>query len=427
MEATLQRAISIRGTVRVPGDKSIAHRSLILGAMARSDQVIVGLPDSNDIRSTIECLEKLGVAVEDGPGGRTIVGAGRLVPRASLFAGNSGTTARLLAGFVAGRPIVASIDGDASLRRRPMEPVAEPLRKMGATVSTSEGGRLPMTVRGSKLVGIDYRLPAASAQIKSAVLIAGLGAEGLTTVRESVTTRDHTERLLRAMGVEVRSSGGTVSVAGPAPLEGVEVRVPGDFSSAAFFVAASACVPGSEVALPAIGINPTRTGFIEVMTRMGARIDISNETAYLEEPVADIAVRNDGETTLAGVHVSPERVPLMIDELPLLAVVATQSRGETKVRGASELRVKESDRISTIVSNLSRMGADIEALDDGFVVRGPSRLKGAAVSSFGDHRIGMAMAVAALIADGTTTIEGSEAAEVSYPGFFSDLEDLIAR
>lgn len=284
-----------------------------------------------------------------------------------------------------------------------------------------------MTIQGARLVGIDYRLPAASAQIKTAVLIAGLGADGATTVRESVPTRDHTERLLRAMGAEVRSSGGTVSVVGPAPLEGVEVRVPGDISSAAFFISAAACIPGSGIALPAVGVNPTRTGFIEILGRMGARIDISNETTYLEEPVADIAVRSDRETTLEGVRVPCERIPLMIDELPLLAVVATQSRGETTVRGAEELRVKESDRISTIVSNLSRMGADIVALDDGFVVRGPSRLKGAVVSSFGDHRIGMAMAVAALLAEGTTTIDGSEAAAVSYPGFFSDLEDLIVR
>jgi 3-phosphoshikimate 1-carboxyvinyltransferase len=259
------------------------------------------------------------------------------------------------------------------------------------------------------------------------VLIAALTAAGVTTVRERVPTRDHTERLLRAMGAEIRSSDGAVSVEGPTPLEGIRVRIPGDVSSAAFFISAAVCVRHSDVSLPGVGVNPTRTGFIEVLREMGARIDASNGTTYLEEPVADLSIRGDRGSTLEGVRVPPERVSLMIDELPLLAVVATQSRGETSVRGAGELRVKESDRISAVVSNLSRMGADITGLDDGFVVRGPSRLRGAAVSSFGDHRIAMAMAVAALLAEGATVIDGSEAAAVSYPNFFSDLERLVVR
>jgi 3-phosphoshikimate 1-carboxyvinyltransferase len=427
MKTSLQSTPAIRGSIRVPGDKSIAHRSLVLGAIARGDQVIEGLPDSEDVRSTISCLESLGLRLEREEGGRTIVHPEEFVPRASLYAGNSGTTARLIAGLVAGRRVEVSINGDGSLRRRPMDRVAEPLRLMGATIITTPGGRLPMTIRGGRLTGIDYSLPVPSAQAKSAVLIAALTAAGVTTVRERVPTRDHTERLLRAMGAEIRSSDGAVSVEGPTPLEGIRVRIPGDVSSAAFFISAAVCARHSDVSLPGVGVNPTRTGFIEVLREMGARIDASNGTTYLEEPVADLSIRGDRGSTLEGVRVPPERVSLMIDELPLLAVVATQSRGETSVRGAGELRVKESDRISAVVSNLSRMGADITGLDDGFVVRGPSRLRGAAVSSFGDHRIAMAMAVAALLAEGATVIDGSEAAAVSYPNFFSDLERLVVR
>lgn len=422
MNITLQPARTIRGEIRLPGDKSIAHRALILGAIARGDHTIEGLPGSEDIRSTVSCLERLGARIETRPGGLVRVRPGTYPSRAPLFAGNSGTTARLLAGLAAGRPAEVTIDGDDSLRRRPMERVADPLRRMGASITTAAGGTLPMTVRGGSLRAVVCRPTVPSAQVKTAVLIAGLFADGDTIVEEPLPTRDHTERLLRAMGAPIRAAEGVVALRGPVELRGVGVTIPGDVSSAAFFAAAAACLPDSEVVLRGVGVNPTRTGFLDTLSRMGARIDRENETRHLEEPAADIIARH---ADLRGISVSPEEVPGLIDELPLLAVVATQAEGETILRGARELRVKESDRIDAVVTNLLRLGARVEALDDGFVIRGPCRLRGARVFSFGDHRIAMAMAVAALLAKGETVIEGSETAAVSYPGFFDDLRKLL--
>ena len=422
MNTTLQPARTIRGEIRLPGDKSIAHRALVLGAIARGEHTIDGLPESEDIRSTVSCLEQLGARIETRPDGGVRVWPGTYPSRARLFAGNSGTTARFLAGLAAGRPAEVTIDGDDSLRRRPMERVADPLRRMGAAITTTAGGTLPMTVRGGTLRPVVYRPAVPSAQVKTAVLIAGLSADGDTVVEELLPTRDHTERLLRAMGAPIRSTGGGVALRGPVELRGVQVAIPGDVSSAALFAAAAACLPDAEVVLRGVAVNPTRTGFLDTLSRMGARIDRENETLHLEEPAADIISRCGD---LRGISVSPEEVPGLIDELPLLAVVATQAEGETIVRGARELRVKESDRIDAVVTNLTRLGADVEALADGFVIRGPCRLRGARVFSFGDHRIAMAMAVAALLAKEETVIEGSETAAVSYPGFFEDLRKLL--
>jgi 3-phosphoshikimate 1-carboxyvinyltransferase len=356
------------------------------------------------------------------PDGRTLVRSGPVVSGQSLYAGNSGTTARLLSGLVAGHAIDATIDGDDSLRLRPMDRVAGPLRRMGAEILTTPDGTLPMTIQGRGLSGVSHRLPIPSAQVKSAILIAGLFAKGETSIEESVPSRDHTERLLRAMSAPIRTEEGVITLKGPSSLKAVDVKVPGDISSAAFFAVAAVCLRHSEVCLPTTGVNPTRTGVFDILREMGAVIEQFNEEVFLEEPVADIIVKSG--RPLRGVTITPELIPMIIDELPVIAVAATQAEGMTVVRGARELRYKESDRISAVVKNLSRLGADIEEFDDGFVVKGPCRLTGTEISSYSDHRIAMSMAVAAIIADGTTVIDRSEVADVSYPGFYTDLRRL---
>lgn len=417
----LHSAERIEGTVRVPGDKSIAHRALILGAVARGKQVVEGIPRGADVRQTAACLRELGVFAEEMPDGRYLVLSKPLSGGRRLDAGNSGTTTRLLAGVLAGHDIETTIDGDASLRRRPMDRIAEPLTSMGASITTTDG-RLPMTIKGGGLHGITYEMPIASAQVKSALLIAGLFAEGRTTVMEPAPTRDHTERMLRAMGVPVESEGGTISIDGPALPKATVIRVPGDLSAAAFLMVAAICLRHSEVYLPSIGINETRSGLIDILTAMGASIEIVNRDTYLEEPVGDVVVRS---SKLHGTRVDPHVAPTLIDELPVLALAATQAEGETVVTGAAELRHKESDRIAAIATNLGALGADIEARDDGFVVRGPTPLRGARVSSHGDHRIAMTMAVAAFLAEGTTDISSADAIDVSYPNFFEDLSTVL--
>ncbi len=423
MNRRVTRAGKINGTVRVPGDKSIAHRALILGSVARGEQIVHGLPLADDVASTASCLRSLGCAVEEMPGDKIRVSPGRWKSSATIDAGNSGTTARLLAGLVAGLGIDCTIDGDASLRRRPMERIAEPLRLMGAEVTTASDGCLPMRIRATGLDGIVYHPPMASAQVKSAVLLAGLNATGETTIVEKAPTRDHTELMLGAMGASLSRQANTITVTGQSPLGAVTVGVPGDISSAAFFMAAAAICPGSEVRVNSTGINPTRTGALRVLQGMGARIAMENNTTSAGEPTADIIVRS---SSLEGVVIDGAIIPSLIDELPLLAVTATQARGTTVVRGAGELRHKESDRIRCMVDNLARLGAVVEELDDGFIIKGPCALRGATVESFGDHRIAMAMAVAGLVAEGATTIEDADAVDISYPEFLRDLDRLVS-
>ncbi len=421
METLIQQTRSLRGILRVPGDKSIAHRALILGSMARGKHVVEGAPKSADIGSTITALRKLGCFVEETPDSNILVLPRPFVSRAIIDAGNSATTARLLAGLAAGLGVECFIDGDESLRKRPMTRVAEPLAAMGADIRTTSGGKLPMIIDGGALKGITHLLSIPSAQVKSAVLMAGLNAEGETTVYEPAPSRDHTERLLAFMGASVEKKQAGVTIKGGERLRGSWIKIPGDISSAAYFIVAATCVPDSEIILPCVGINPTRAGLLEVLEEMGATMETLEGDNYGEEPVADIIVR---ASELTGVTVPPEIIPLLIDELPVLAVAATQAEGETVITGARELRHKESDRIRTTVENLKILGADIEELEDGFIVRGPTRLQGARVSSHGDHRIAMAMAVAGLLAEGTTYIEGSGAVSVSYPSFFHDLRLL---
>jgi 3-phosphoshikimate 1-carboxyvinyltransferase len=329
---------------------------------------------------------------------------------------------RLMSGLLAGQPFYSVLAGNAQLSRRPMDRVARPLREMGATILGRDGGRLaPLTIQGGNLQAISYRPPVASAQIKSAVLLAGLFAQGETTVEETTPTRDHTERMLRSMGADLALEGGTVRVS-RSQLKAIDVDVPGDISSAAFVLAAAAIVPGSRVVVEGVGVNPGRTGFLHALERMGAEVRLHNTRESNGEPVADIEVLY---RELRGISVSAEDVPGMIDELPLLAVVATQARGVTEVRGAAELRVKETDRIATTAAELTRMGARIEPLPDGFRVHGLTPLHGAQVSSHGDHRLAMSLSIAALAATGVTTVEDTECADDSFPGFEAALRALV--
>lgn len=406
----------------MPGDKSIAHRALILGAMARGEQIVEQLPPSEDVAATASCLKALGCKIEEREEGGLRVVPGTWETGGRIFAANSGTTARLLSGLIAGKGLDCTIDGDDSLRRRPMARIAEPLTRMGASLETSPGSRLPMRIRSSGLHGVSWEPPVPSAQVKSAVLIAGLCASGKTEMIEALPTRDHTERMLEAMGVPVARSNRAIAVPGGAPLNGIRVVVPGDISSAYFFMVAAAMLPGSEVRLRDVGVNPTRLGALHALEKMGASIAWEGTGIRAGEPTADIVVRSSG--ALRGITLGAADIPALIDELPVLAVAATRAEGAFTVRGAGELRHKESDRISEIVANLSLLGASIEEFDDGFEVKGPVTLQGAAVSSAGDHRIAMAMAVAGLSAEGGVTIEGSEVAAVSYPGFYEDLQKL---
>jgi 3-phosphoshikimate 1-carboxyvinyltransferase len=410
-----------RGRFTLPGDKSISHRLAILGALAEGESTLGNFSTARDCASTLRCLAALGVEVRRREEEVVIAGrgpAGLKAAGAPLDAGNSGSTLRMLAGLVAGRPFRTVLDGDASLRRRPMERVAEPLRAMGAAVATTEG-RPPLAIDGGPLHGIRWDLRVASAQVKTAVLLAGLQAEGTTAVREPLPSRDHTERLLPVFGVEVGGRDGAASVSGGRTLRPARLTVPGDVSSAAFLVVAALIRPGSEARIDGVSLNPRRTAFLDVLRRMGAAIETGVERAD-PEPVGWIAARS---SDLRGTTVAAVDVPALIDELPILAVAAAHAAGTFSVSGAAELRAKESDRITTLCEGLRRMGARVEERPDGFTIEGGGPLKGAAVRSHGDHRIAMALAVAALAAEGETEIEDAECAAVSFPGFY----EVLAR
>ncbi len=426
----------MRGELVVPGDKSISHRAAILGAMAHGGTEISGFLEGEDPLSTVRCLRALGVGIEGPREGRLLVdGAGVEAwrePAAVLDAGNSGTTLRLLLGALAGRGFAATLTGDASLRRRPMDRVAEPLRSMGAVVGGPEGGKTaPLTIRGGKLRAAAVELAVASAQVKSAVLLAGLQAEGVTAVTEPSRSRDHTERMLAAFGGAVEEAdlpggGHRVTVRGPQSLRGARVAVPGDFSAAAFFLVAGAVVPGSAVTVRGVGLNPTRTGLLDVLRRMGAKIRVDLEDfAPGGEPVGDVTVEGTGE--LRGVEVGGSLIPRLIDEIPALAVAAVFACGKTVIRDAAELRAKESDRIAGMAAELARLGGRVRTLPDGLLIEGGGKLGGAAVDAWGDHRVAMALAVAACaVGGGETLIQGTECVNISYPDFFRDLTLLGA-
>lgn len=411
----LTPARSFRGRFSLAGDKSICHRAAILGAVAEGETRIHNFSSAADCASTLRCLESLGASVRRE--GATVVLDGRgfdglNAPKADLDAGNSGSTLRMLAGVLAGRPFQSVLTGDESLRRRPVERVAEPLRRMGARAASTDG-RPPLRIEGGPLRGISWEMPVASAQVKTAILLAGLQAEGHTTIREPARSRDHTERLLPAFGVPVVVDRTVVSVKGGRPLRAVDLVAPGDVSSAAFLVVAALILPGSEVRIDNVLLNPGRVAFVDVLRAM--RGDVSMETTSSDpEPVGWIEARS---SALRAVDIPPTWVPALIDELPALAVAGCFAEGRTTVAGAAELRLKESDRIGAIVEGLRAMGARIEERPDGFTVEGGAALRGGAVRSRGDHRIAMALAVAALAAEGVTEIEGGECVGVSFPEF----------
>jgi len=432
MERTIRAPATLRATVRVPGDKSISHRAAILNALASGPATVHNFLTAEDCLATLDCLRALGVdcRLEEQQAEATMkvegVGlTGLREPEDVLDARNSGTTMRLLAGLLAGQPFLSLLTGDASLRSRPMARIVTPLREMSAQVWARAGDTCaPLAIRGGRLRGISYRTPVASAQVKSALLLAGLFAQGETTVEEPATSRDHTERMLAAMGADLRREGAAVRLAPPSqPLRPLNLRVPGDLSAAAFWMVAAALHPDAEVSLPGVGLNPTRTGLIEVLHRMGADIEVGEERIVGGEPVADITVRS---SSLTGTVVEGGLLPRLIDEVPVLAVAAALARGPTVIRDAAELRVKESDRLATVAAELRRLGARLEERPDGLVIEGGARLRGAAVDSHGDHRLAMALAVAGLLAEGETVVAGSEAAAVSYPGFWRDLEALTS-
>ena len=426
----IRPARQVSGELAVPGDKSIAHRALMLSSLADAESRIRGLPDGDDVRATIACLRSLGVKIERS--GSDVVafpvplagegqGRGFATPHGPLDCANSGTTMRLLLGMLAGSSISATLDGDASLRRRPMARVIDPLRRMGARIE-SEDGRAPLRVIGTPLQGRYQALPQPSAQVKSAILLAGLFASGPTTVVEPVATRDHTERLLKAMGAEIYTSGTTVDLRPTRrPLQAIALAVPGDFSSAAFWMAAAGLRTGWSITIRDVGLNPTRTAFLQLLERMGAETMV-NETSHEVEPVGSVRVIG---RPLRAIELGPHEVAAAIDEIPALLILATQAEGVTSINGASELRVKESDRIGAMSEGLRRMGAPVDERPDGISIEGPVKLRGASIDSKGDHRIAMAFAIAGLVASGPTTIEDAEAAAVSYPEFFSNLRGIV--
>lgn len=410
----------VSGTVCLPGDKSLSHRALILAAMSGGRSEIRKLSPGADVQSTADCLRRLGATIfDDGDSVVVEARSGLTPPSTQLFAGNSGTTMRLLAGVLAGQEFTSCLTGDRSLSQRPMERVAEPLRRMGASVTTDRG-HAPIRIGGAALHGIHYETPVASAQIKSAILLAGVYAHGETCVTEPAASRDHTERMLAALGVPVRVGARTVTVDGgtiPLPFA---ASLSGDPSSAAFFLAAAA-LTGGRVTAENLLLNPTRTGFVDVLRRMGVEVSVQVEREELGEPVGTITVAGMPMNQIA---ITRDEVPSLIDELPLVALLGTQVDGTTSVRGAEELRVKETDRIEAVVTLLRAMGSEIEDLPDGFLVHGPTRLSAAHLDSRGDHRLAMMAAVAGLIADGTTTVEGADAAAVSFPSFASSIRSM---
>ncbi len=443
----IEAARTIKGQLRLPGDKSISHRVAIIAALAaRGAQTrITNFSTSEDCAATLACLERLGVSVERNQTSVIVTGAGlsglRAHPTAELDCGNSGSTMRMLAGVLAGQNFVSRLTGDESLRARPMQRIIEPLEMMGARIS-SEGGRAPLFITGrNPLRAINYEMPVSSAQVKSCLLLAGLFASGRTTVFEiNAATRDHTERLLRWFGVPIETKtvqhGETVSIAvsieGGPQISARDVSIPGDVSSAAFFAAAATLLPGSELEISNVGLNPTRAQFLQTLQGLGVHLEIDDMRVECNEPNGTVRVlgRND---ELAPVKVSGSSalggplIPQLIDELPILAVAGTQVSGGLEIRDAAELRVKETDRIHATVKNLRAMGASVEEYVDGFKVAGQTRLHGAEINAYGDHRIAMAFTVAALIAEGTSEIKGAECVGVSFPEFFRLLESVVER
>lgn len=414
---------SLHGQLTIPGDKSVSHRSVMFGAIATGKTTVDGFLLGEDCLSTIDCFRKLGVNIEVDGTNVTIESAGIEAwqePSEVLYTGNSGTTTRLMLGILAGSKVHSVMTGDASIGKRPMRRVIDPLRQMGAHITgRADGQYTPLAIQGTTLQAIDYQMPVASAQVKSAILLAGLRAQGTTIVRESEVSRDHTERMLRQFGAEITVADGVVTFEGGQTLSGTHVSVPGDISSAAFFLVAGAICRDSKIVLENVGVNPTRDGIIEVLHNMGATMTVVANEDGQSEPTATITMET---STLKGTVIEGGLIPRLIDEIPVLALLATQAQGKTIIRDAEELKVKETDRITAVVDELKKLGARIEATEDGMIIEGPTPLRGASLKTYGDHRIGMMGAVAALVTDGAVTLDDAECIAVSYPSFFEHVE-----
>ncbi len=425
----------LTGTIAVPGDKSITHRAIILSALAEGDSTIASYCRGEDCLNTMRAFQAMGIQIEERPEQLRVRGKGLwglTEPAQPLDCGNSGTGIRLLAGLLAGQDFFTILTGDESIRRRPMGRVVKPLREMGAVIAGRKGGELaPLAITGSRLRGLAYASPVSSAQVKSSLLLAGLYAEGTTRVSEPRKSRDHTERLFRYFGIPVQEQASAVSIEGRPAVgwTGKPLVVPGDLSAAAFFIVGATLVAGSDVTLTSVGINPTRAGLLDILTEMGANLQLLNQRDEAGEPVADIRVRS---ARLHGVRIGSERIPQTIDEFPILCVAAALAEGNTTITDAGELRVKESDRIATMTAELRKMGVAVEESSTGLLIQGlgsgtRNRLKGAACTSYGDHRVAMSMAIAGLNADGQTTIQDTDCIETSFPGFESKLLELLTK
>lgn len=417
----LKKMNRLKGEVTVPGDKSISHRAVMLGSLSNGKVEIDGFLLSADCLATIDCFNSLGIKIEIDGTHVTVYGngiRGLKKPEKVLYSGNSGTTTRLLCGILSGQNFDAEITGDESICKRPMGRVVKPLTQMGAKV---EGEYCPLKTQPSELKGITYEMPVASAQVKTALLLAGLYADGETVIIEKKKSRDHTERMLKAMGADVTVDGLTVKIKGGRELSPVDITVPGDISSAAYYIAAASVIPNSEILIKNVGVNSTRTGILDIAEEMGADITLLNTREENNEPVCDILVKS---ATLRGVRIDGEIIPRLIDEIPIIAVMALAAEGETVIADAAELKVKETNRIKAVCTELKKCGADITETDDGMVIRGGKKLVGADFESYGDHRMAMSLAVLAQMADGMCKIDDTKCVSVSYPDFFDDFHGL---
>ena len=416
----------LNGKITIPGDKSISHRSVMFGSIAYGETKVTNFLPGEDCLSTISCFRKLSVTIDETDNQLRIIGKGfegLTEPTEVLDVGNSGTTIRLLMGILAGRPFFSSLVGDESIGKRPMTRVTNPLSEIGARIDgRKDGSFTPISIRGGGLKPVNYHLPVASAQVKSALILAGLQAEGQSIIIEPEETRDHTERMIKKFGGEIHKDNQNIMVKGGQKLTATSIHVPGDISSAAFFLVAGAVIPDSEIVLKNVGLNPTRTGIIEVMKKMGADLEIvqNEETSF--EPFGDLIIKT---SSLKGTVIEGDLIPKLIDEIPIIALLATQAEGTTIIKDAEELKVKETNRIDTVVNELKKLGARIEATEDGMIIYGKSVLSGGTVSSHGDHRIGMMLAIAALLCENEAELVNPEAISVSYPNFFAHLNSLI--
>lgn len=414
----------LNGTIRVPGDKSISHRSIMFGALANGTTTVSNFLKGEDCLSTIGVFRALGVQIEEFPDKIVVHGTGwdgLKRPDETLDVGNSGTTIRLMLGILAGRPFDATLEGDASIAKRPMGRVMLPLREMGAIFEAKDANFAPVKVMGTKLQPMTYTLPVASAQVKSAIIFAALQADGETTIIEKEKTRDHTEQMIRQFGGAITTDGLTICVNGGQEFQGQNVVVPGDISSAAFFIVAGLIIPNSKIRLENVGLNPTRTGIIDVVKEMGGKITVEQTSKAGDEPAGTVIVET---SDLKGIEIGGDIIPRLIDELPVIALLASQANGQTVIKDAEELKVKETNRIDAVVTELSKMGVALVGTDDGMIIEGNQTLHGATVQSYGDHRMGMMLQIAALLADSDVTLEKAEAINVSYPSFFEDVASL---